>query len=281
MKKLYFLSLLLCFLATPCFGLDIIWWNTAGAWHTGKSFSLSKIKMNQGIRELYKLNPDILILGEYHAPAIEASTNLALQKNYPFIQSIFCSTLDHRIEWIVFSKIPFKVTLLEDELTWASSSNQSDWISRVPNIDFDFNRSLGIFQFEDFNILPVHLAQPWKYLDFLQAIQEIINGEDHPVAVQLKKINNIQLNKKSLLVGDFNLPPSLLFNEPQAWKHLSKWNRLHFNQGDYSFPTLESRQLFPPMLLDQAFSSVAKDQGSFEVLKIKGSDHYPIRINWR
>ena len=262
---------------------EIILWNSAGAWHIGQPVydqGVNAKKMNQTLKSFSQSQADIVVLGEYHQPAVEADTFKVLLKKFPFFKYVPVSTLNSHIGYGIFSKTAFSVNVQNDALEWGSPITKAEWKKRSENTNWDFTRSLVICQFDNFQLIPAHLSQPWTYLNQISGLKEILWGTDHPVAYQLNTLNNYQTNLPTVLIGDFNLPRELMGKTPKAWEKLSRWERVKFPSKVSSFPAPSTHFGMPSMLLDQAFTRNLSQEITGEVFNAEGSDHLPILIRF-
>lgn len=280
-RLIIFQILLVCF-GSFSWGKSILWWNTAGAWHIGQSkfdAGINAKKMNQSLKSFSLSQADIMIFGEFHQPAIEDDTFKLLKKNFPFFKYIPVSSLNSDIGYGIFSKTQFETEIKNDALSWGDFNSKLNWEKRSENVNWDFTRSLVICKFHDFQIIPVHLAQPWTYLNKISGVKEIIWGNDHPVAYQLSSLNHYQTNLPTLLIGDFNLPRKFFGQTPVAWNNLSRWTTVKFPADAHSFPASHTHLGMPKMLLDQAYTQNIHFNVKAETLTSEGSDHWPIFIH--
>ncbi len=283
MIRLMIWPMMFMLFSTHSWAKKIIWWNTAGAWHIGQSKydqGINATKMNQTLKSFSQKSADIIVLGEYHPPVIETETFKALNKKFPFFRYVPVSTLNSHIGYGIFSKTPFSVHVQNDALEWGNAITKEEWKKRSDNTNWDFTRSFVICQFEDFQLIPAHLSQPWTYLNQISGLKEILWGTDHPVAYQLNTLNNYQTNFPTILIGDFNLPRQLLGKTPEAWEKLSRWESVNFPSEAFSFPAPSTHFAMPSMLLDQAFTRNLSQKITGEVIKGEGSDHLPIFISF-
>lgn len=283
MSRLMICPIMFMLFSSHGWAKKIIWWNTAGAWHIEQPLyddGVNAKKMNQTLKAFSQSEADIIVLGEYHQPIIEADTIKSLKKNFPFFNYIPVSTLNSHIGYAIFSKTFFKVNVQNDALEWGNSITKAEWKKRSENTNWDFTRSLVICQFDDFQLIPVHLAQPWTYLNQVSGLKEILWGNDHPVAYQLDTLNKYPINLPTVMIGDFNLPRKLLGKTPKAWGKLSHWETVGFASQAVSFPASSTHFAMPQMLLDQAFTRNLSQKIKGEVINGEGSDHLPIFISF-
>jgi len=277
----------------------VMWWNIACSstkflYTQEEKSNFSPEKAWENLEHLLEseFEPDVLILGEYCPSDFDPDTYEKIATHYPHIHRVVRSNPNFRKRngLRVFSKHPIQVdneTLLTDA-NFSSNFLTNICESEVSTLDQDWTRHLSVLSIKspkgDFNLLPIHLANPWRAIRSCKGlkftIKEILNGVTNVNYHQASELNaHTRSNSPALIIGDFNA-----LKQPFNFFNSKTYNLLqeHFGSSliTTSSPTFIDRKgAFPNSSIDHAFGSALESKYG-EVLPLSGSDHLPILIGF-
>ena len=115
----------------------------------------------------------------------------------------------------------------------------------------------------------------WKIL--FDDTNHVSRQVDKTLDYTKKEINNI-------LIGDLNLPPSLFYIPTHSYRKLTNVYRDSFSSNEYSWPAKEApfAHKYPNLKLDHSlYKGDVFESVKSKVLKLAGSDHFPIQTEVR
>lgn len=273
----------------------IAWWNIQKGETSEK---MGQPLLSEGLNYfIEKLDSDIVILGEYlnDKPLIDDSLLEKVKKNYSYT-FIPYNKLKANFGFLVLSKLPYEIKK-KDLLDWHPGHDLEfveKW-KKTPRVPEAFERDFLILEFkglneEKFSVIPVHQLQPWgrivksKSFPFghIKAVWSIINCENNPLYWQtyslIKRVQELGANN-TIVLGDFNISPRFLGLRTPIYSMLKK-NLNQVECGGSSFPADRSSFITDcfGLKLDHVFLKDMPKSAKAEILKLKGSDHYPLLL---
>jgi hypothetical protein len=294
--------------ASSSFAGGILWWNVGG----GNFLRPSEVSYDRSALEKNLLNviqkesPEVVILGEYYPGFFNAKTVSRLRELFPAVHH-FPYNRNLPLGILVFSKKNFEYHYYFEKLPWREGGVPKNLDPSHPTYLRSFQR-IRIRQEsgQELNIVPVHTMMPWNQImrddsgfskidknwgGKIDAAYEILFSEDHPLAYQMKQFQKIlrqerersQKNATWIVLGDFNVVSQYAFkNSPTFDLIRDDLNSAERREGtvDYSFPvpgTYPSQKL----QIDHVVSNLDSARVTYEFLPKKGSDHFPMLVNFR
>ncbi len=292
-------------------GLKVFWWNIKCD-YTNNAGDKNK---NNNLRNLINSDvtrPDVVILGEYCANAMESATLQAFKANgYKYRKRIFRYTPFHLGDknkkgdengMIVFSRFPIENPSIK-RLTNINGFLGKDYVKqclannpkyngsdvkeskfnywRRPYLDFEVTKNK-----KQYHLAAVHFANPWPFIgdclnNTTQTGLKLVAGVHNPAYAQATTIANTFANKqKTLVIGDTNSPRDiqqkvLFFNislDSNPYEILAQ--KLGESDVTSNTPTVFSGS--GNFIIDHAFASKDLKVPFAEVIPFAGSDHTSI-----
>ncbi len=302
--------------------LKILWWNVFGGGVDHKA-----LNKNLSAFTSPPISADMIVLGEFDSTkTLDPATMASLIKHYPYIEYFhYSSTYDKPADRSIFvaSRVrPTKRTYDKDGLTWANpdskKTEKDDYVDSWNQNKRDkaqakqWTRSFIALKFSfkhfDFNLVPVHLANPWAAVKSNYDIDpfgvsrnlcagcSIVFGDDNPLANQIEVLKGRVVkdlyNKKAgsgktkpvktIVFGDFNMPKSIMGLATRSYNFLVKGMNDTKVANFATFPSVSAGKAgnqSPDVEIDHCFSLEKKTNDVVSrMMHLKGSDHYPLFI---
>jgi len=258
-------------------GVKVLWWQA----HAGRILLNTRdFTFSRNLAELAlspDIAPDIVALGEYTVDTLRPRDLAALKKIYPHsVQRSYDDATNAGM--MVFSRYPLSV-LSADFL------KGEDGRGARPALILDVNVSGKRLIF-----IPIHIFDAWRQYQAdhgkLKTGLEIGFGLDNPVHRQIQeflahvksRVDGKLLADDTVIVGDFNQPAALFGVETSAYGRLRKELNVAVDDAAPTFPTRGTAEAgsYPDMAIDHAFASPGLSVKKGLVLRLKGSNHYPL-----
>jgi endonuclease/exonuclease/phosphatase family metal-dependent hydrolase len=275
-------------------GLSVFWWNIHnGITNQEIQKTSGRRPLDQNLKRLIKSDfaPDVFAFGEFSPRAICSQTLQLLFVDYPHVVFFPYNHQNREFGILVASRWPI-VSSFSEPLMSHETFESNERTRRYENL-ISFSRpfiELEIrYQEKSYHLYPAHLFHSWREVSErrgkIGAAREVFWGLEHIVAVQvvlLKAWMNEAPRERRILVGDFNIPRNLPLLTDQwtaAYSELARGLK-ELNTG--RAPTFPARSQvseeygFSPLKIDHAFVSPEVENLASFVLRLQGSDHYPL-----
>lgn len=148
-----------------------------------------------------------------------------------------------------------------------------------------------VLDFNNFSIIPIHLAQPWivakKYLGSSETFKQMVFNYKNPLGYQVIRLkDNLKRDfgttSKYVIFGDFNVPRKMALFKTKIYRNLKDGLVEIFNDDVKTFPSKSApeRKMLAFKLqkvkIDMAYHNDGFQKTESVTLPLKGSDHYPI-----
>lgn len=288
-------------------GLTVVWWNTACGSHEVPT------EKSQLIANLEKLSReesqiDILLLGEYCPSALPAQLVERLKAKFPYSKYVPYTLYNPQIAYIgfgIFSRLPMTVAPSE-HLDWLPVGTKAEkdnaekfWKENSAGTAMfprSYNRLRVTKAGQDYHLVPVHLAHPWQtyisrwykddpILRKAAIATELLFGQENPLVWQLDRLL-AKLRRdyapikdhRLMLIGDFNFPLRIPNENGLA---VLPYRRILANRLRDGMNLADISHRPTKIKIDQAFVTDELVVTKSKVLKILGSDHFPLLIEIR
>lgn len=207
----------------------------------------------KGICDVIRMfDPDILSINEIYGKGFKESEEyfdqvslIARECNYPYYY--FSKAIDAKNgEYgnAVFSKIPF----IDKELI-----RIPDPVDKKENMKYE-SRVLTKFDFNDFDLISIHVGL----------------NEDEQESAYHTLMNNISLNKKTVILGDFNMTVDNRIIQ-NIMKKFKESTISYKNEVINTYPSIDSRMKIDYIFLSKDISILRS-----EVIEAINTDHMPV-----
>lgn len=292
--------------------LSIFWWNLNKFYLSDELPKVEldpKTKVSPLIANLRYIatviQPDILLLGEVLETGLDTHTKKLLKTTYPFQETV-SSMLQHpECKIAIYSKKQFSI--FSKYLLWTPLDDTEQLDHTIPKYNYYTRRYVEISFTEgphkDKTLVATHLLMPWEHMDHSTVIQTMVFGQQHPLYFQIQRLRktlferlgtDFQEKKKAVVVGDFNIAPSVQGLMPLSYELLSLGFHSTFDiDPSPTFPSYSQRRKWRKSLvqswqyyyfvkdvqIDYALYTKPVQMLSARVLPLQGSDHYPLLMS--
>lgn len=281
------------------YATTVYWWNTGrgGIDIYGNLPDRNANQRNElfnfGLRSIARGDdvPEILILGEYVPYSIERGTERFLESTYRHSQFIPYNPKEPEFGIRVLSKEK-PTDVITNSLGFAplhmTPNAAKDFQEKYTEgwVGDPFEKTYLQMKFgkgnDSFTIVPVHLMQPWQQIMKEKGViaigKDLLFGTENPNWYQVNRLTDkVLANAPSTNVfvfGDFNFPRTVARIQTVGYKHMTS---LFDNLFGHSVSTFPSDKI-ALMQLDHAFKTRGSTKVKVDVPRVRGSDHYPIRL---
>lgn len=289
-------------------GLRVLWWNVEyfrlngvlASQQSAKARSEGPLAAN--LRHLIQSDakPNVIALAEYEPASVPPKLLALLESEYAYRSFTPYNEAFLGRGVMVFSSEPF-VEGVKHPLGWShpdathaqKEAFEDQWRSEQPEAVKSFDRNLRTYRFNSHGgeivLAPVHFLENWHQLKKSQggyATGKMMAwGKDTPVHHQALALRHVlqaefgeHLERDALvMIGDFNLTKWCA-----TYRTLSEDLSEGFYLAPITFPAFsaELRKKSPfdriQVKIDHAFVNRGARFDAIEVLKLRGSDHYPV-----
>jgi endonuclease/exonuclease/phosphatase family metal-dependent hydrolase len=282
--------------------LSVLWWNIG---YNHYSLPINDYSKKTNLEETLEGHDwsdyDVVALGEYIEGTLPKESLDELKKHFKWSKIIkYNSAYDKSI--YILSKYDFTYTA--ETIDWVNPNWSLNEISRYRKSSEFFYGSTKTFKRKylriklnkdgkDNNLVFYHFNNPWPGLKRLfgkyLTAAEILTGRDNPLYNQIlqfedklkKDLGLNYKNKRVLIMGDSNCPRTIKGIKPVCYNKLGKILTLRVDKNkENTFPALKSTVSgkYPDVKIDHIQTSESLGRATVKVLKLNGSDHYPIHL---
>lgn len=293
--------------------LRIFWWNI----HNGAAdLSRRDLTATTNFLALTESSaaPDVIVLAEFGKESLPLEAMRILEAKYPYRHKVDYRGMPN-YGLCLLSKIPFEDPQVEylsyglnhsgekqkktspkndskrrPFVIYTIEKNQKKYLLAVTHInDFwrDFFTSKPIVP-QPIQPLVPGASQIKLPIDVPQAAYQTLAGTNNAVYDQIlsfkrkleRKVSSLSEDYRLIVLGDFNMPKSVLSLDTLGYATLAKGLREVLPPKQFSFPAEGSKEasFVPPILIDHAFISGKTRIKNASVLPLKGSHHYPLYL---
>jgi len=285
-------------------GIRIMWWNIKRGEH-GK---LLASKHSKNINPLEKnlitlvqspLKPDVLIFGEYSPHAFKTEVEKYLIDHFKYTMYVDYNPNAPGFGFLIFSNLEWAGPMIYKNIDWTPTAinlthdqkqeYRQNIINHFEKANLFFRPYLRL-KFKEknkvYNIIPVHLCQPWEEVEqeksIVSAALASFFDTNNPLFYQLQRLTwemkndlGTPIDSAAVVLGDFNFPKKY-FIKSVSYEYITQILKDAFTDNPASFPTpSDEKWYYPSMKIDHAFVSDSIQTLSAHVLSLRGSDHYP------
>ena len=282
--------------------LSVLWWNIGyNNYSLPISDYLAKTNLEASLEVHDWSKYDIVALGEYVEGTIPEKSLKALRNQFQWSKII---KYNNAYEKSIYILSKYNFTYVAQTMDWVNPNWSQSEITRYRKTSKFFYGSTKTFKRKylriklnkdgaENNLIFYHLNNPWAGLKktfgkYLTAA-EILTGTSNPLFNQILQLEgkikkDLGLNykkKKILIMGDSNCPRTIKGIKPICYNKLGRILTLRIDANkENTFPANDSTAegKYPNVKIDHVQTSDALGPVSVKVLKLNGSDHYPIHL---